>query len=343
MRPISEAEARYGLEYAREQGISVSAASVALGYGKNTIRDASYRYGLDLLLDLDRPRPPEVAASIPSEIADLQTPPFAVPVSPGVARDENGIRKGVILGDSHSLYLDERAEAVALQIIADFKPDVVVHNGDAVDCYTLSDFDKDPRRRDSLRGELLSTRAHLQRIASAAPQAERYLLEGNHEDRLRRVIWRSMGGIREVMSLDEVADVLNWPRLLHLDEIGFQWLDRQQQIRATIFPKFLNKHGTLVRKWSAYTARGEHEQYGVSGASGHTHRLGLYMQKDRNGNHMWWESGCLCKLDPDYVVEPNWQQGLLVAEFDLETGAPHISPVYIHNGMTIWRGRRYIA
>ena len=283
---------------------------------------------------------------VPERKIEIVERPFAVPLAGPVVVEEGPdlIQRGIILGDSHAQFIDERAEAIALQIIEDFQPHTVVHNGDATDCYLLSKFDQDPDRLESLDDELEATRAHLWRIANAAPDAKRYLLEGNHEDRLRRAMWSSHTHQRAIFQLRDVQEALTWPSLLHLDEIGFEWVDRKVQHKTKIFPKFLNKHGTIIRKWSAYTARGEHEQYGISGASGHTHRLGMYMQKDHNGNHMWWESGCLCKLNPDYVPgEPNWQQGFLTCDFDLETGAPHISAVYIHNGGTVWRGRRYRA
>lgn len=44
-----------------------------------------------------------------------------------------------------------------------------------------------------------------------------------------------------------------------------------------------------------------------------THRLGAYYRSDETGEKCWFENGCLCRLDPDYVMgRPNWQQGFSV-------------------------------
>ena len=67
----------------------------------------------------------------------------------------------------------------------------------------------------------------------------------------------------------------------------------------------------------------------------------MFFHRDRNGNHVWVETGCLCTLDPDWMPEPDWQQGFIVASFDTETGAFSIEPVYIHKGSAMWRDKFY--
>jgi hypothetical protein len=77
--------------------------------------------------------------------------------------------------------------------------------------------------------------------------------------------------------------------------------------------KFMWKHGDFVRNKSAVSAMAELERNGSSGASGHTHRLGMHYSTTRTGVAVWAESGCLCGLDPPYAKKGqkmNWQQGL---------------------------------
>ena len=73
---------------------------------------------------------------------------------------------------------------------------------------------------------------------------------------------------------------------------------------------FLITHGDLIRAHSSYTAKGMSDKYGGSGIHGHTHRLGSYYRKNYFGIYGWWENGCLCDLNPDWITNPNWQQGL---------------------------------
>lgn len=269
--------------------------------------------------------------------------PFAV-TCPRIPVPEDGdIIRAIIYGDTHGQYIDPAAEAVLLSVMAVCDPDIVVHVGDAVDCYTLSAFDKDPRRRESLQDEIDAARLHLARVRPAAPRASFFLLEGNHEDRMRRTIWRAEGAAREVFKLRDVQDAVQWPTLLQLDDLGIEFVPLFKQPLRDVFPKFLVKHGEVVRKWSGSSAKGEWERYGKSGASGHVHRLGVFMHRDWNGNHAWVETGCLCSLDPDYMRDPDWQQGFVVASFERTTGAFQLEPVYIHNGRAIWRGKVYAA
>ena len=176
-------------------------------------------------------------------------------------------------------------------------------------------------------------------IRAEHPKAACYLLEGNHEERLRRLVWRMNERQLEVVKLRAFQDGITWPNLLGLGADGWMFLPTKGQAKTKILPKLIIKHGTLVRKWSGMTARGEWERYGKSGLSGHTHRLGLFYTNDFNGSHVWAETGCTCRLDPEYMEDPNWQQGCVVVTYVGERFA--LEPVYIQNGVAVWRGKEY--
>ena len=250
---------------------------------------------------------------------------------------------GLIYGDTHGQFIDPEAEAVLLSIMRRFQPANVVHVGDAVDCYSVSSFDKDPMRKETLQDEIDAAHEHLAKARKATPDAAWYLLEGNHEDRLRRALWGTYGSMREIVKLREFQKAVTWPTLLQTDALGIKWIPSTEQPTRSIFPKFIVKHGDIVKKWSASTAQGEYLRYGKSGASGHVHRLGLFFHRDWNGNHVWAETGCLCYLNPGYARDPDWQQGFLVATFEKRTGAFQLEPVYIHKGRAVWRGEEYQA
>lgn len=281
-----------------------------------------------------------------STFADLEAGPLDVPVRPFpfTRRQPANARKGkflsaVLYGDSQVPYHDPRALDIVLRVIADVNPNVVVHMGDLVDCYTISDFSKNPKRVLTLQDEIDEAREWLALQVHTAPDAEHYLLEGNHEDRLRRLLWKLPDVTRQLMSLRAVEHVTTWPVLFDLESLGIKWVPTHLQSRTPILPKMILKHGTIVRKWSGWTAKGEWERYGKSGASGHTHRKGVFYHRDHNGNHFWIETGCTCSLDQDYAVDPDWQQGCVVLHIHQETGAYHIEDVYIHEGTAVWRDR----
>lgn len=273
-------------------------------------------------------------------ILDRAVRPLAIPPLPAVREidPEQPTLTAVLFGDTHVPYHDPRALAIVLMVIAELRPDMVIHMGDLLDCYTLSTYDKNPDKLDSLQEEIDLARQLLGQVRVASPTSRLVLLEGNHEDRLRRVLWRMPAEAQALARLTAMQRLMTWPTLLGLDELQVEFVPWQQQSSTMLLPKFILKHGDKVRSQSAYTARAEHERYGRSGASGHTHRLGMYWQSDHNGNHVWLETGCTCSLRPEYTPDPNWQQGCVVLTVDRVTGALQAEPVYIHNGRAVWRG-----
>lgn len=265
----------------------------------------------------------------------VHVPPSVTPAS------SNGMLTAVLYGDSHFPFQDDRALQVVAQVIRVAQPDVIVHMGDAADTYHLSRFDKNPKRIHGLQAEIDAVRAHLAAFRLLAPKARYVLLEGNHEDRLRRALWNMPPQAEALMKLDAVTNNLTWPKLLGLDELGVEFIPYGEQSKRQILPRFMVKHGTVVRKLSGYTARAELDKYNKSGASGHTHRLGAFFHRDWNGNHVWVETGCTCKLDPEYAVDVDWQQGCVVVTFEEQTGAFQVEVVYIHEGSAVFRGNFY--
>jgi hypothetical protein len=130
---------------------------------------------------------------------------------------------------------------------------------------------------------------------------------------------------------------------LGLADIGWHWVPTHLQSRTSILPKLITKHGTLVRKWSSWTAKGEWEKYGKGGLSGHTHRLGKFYHRDHNGAHLWVETGCTCKLDPEYTLDPDWQNGCVVVTHTQNGERYAVEDVYIQDGVGIYSGKEIRA
>ena len=311
--------------------------------GRRRNSTATVAAAADRILEIAGPQPPSTFQEAIDSVRFANPAPFQVSFPTIQPPLDTEIITGVIYGDTHGQYIDEAAEGVLLSVLKDFQPDVVVHIGDAVDCYTISRFSKDPTRKETLQDEIDHARRHLARVRLATPNAAMYLFEGNHEERLHRAFCASQDAMREVVQLRAFQDAITWPNLLQLDGLGVNWVPLQDQPAMGIFTKFILKHGDVVRKWSGWSAAGEWAKYGKSGASGHVHRLGLFFHRDWNGNHVWAETGCLCDLNPDYTPDPDWQNGFLVVTFERATGAFQVEPVYIHRGSAVWRGQVFKA
>ena len=255
------------------------------------------------------------------------------------------ISTAIIVSDSHAGFEDRQAHSIATQIIKDVQPTHLIHLGDLLDCYSISRFQKDPTRLDSLQAELNVARNILATFGKAAPNAAKYLLQGNHESRTRKVINGLTNEARELARLDDFQSALQMQSLLKLPALGWKWIPEEKQPIANIIPGILLKHGNVVRRYSGYSAKGEFDALHSSGMSGHTHRGGIYWHTDYNGTHCWIETGCLCKLDAEYISGiANWQQMVTVISWSQDKAYPmQIEQIRIDNGKALYRGKQYVA
>lgn len=162
----------------------------------------------------------------------------------------------------------------------------------------------------------------------AAPKSAIYLLKGNHENRRQNFLWTAAPELAGLTSLE-------LPKLLELDKFKIQWIEEG----AMLHNGLLVKHGNIVRQHACYSARAELERNGISGISGHTHRLGQIFKTDFGGNYTWVEAGCLCKTtDVEYAEgqKLNWQQGIAVGFFKKDSGRFSVSPLPIVHGKLLF-------
>lgn len=289
-------------------------------------------------------------ATKPSQIAEVLTlppRPFEVPhPAPAAACTFEGMKplKALVFGDSHIRFHDERALAIVEALIIREKPDKIVHVGDLIDAGMISQkFAIDPSRLETLQDDIDLARIKLAQWAALAPNAERWLLEGNHEQRLTRLIWNLEGAARELPRLRIFQKNMSWPVLLGLDEIGWKWVDYDDQPRDDILPRLLVKHGDVVRKFGGWSAKGEWEKSGRSGVSGHTHRANVWRHKDYNGQATWTESGCTCRYDTPGARNPDWQQAVTIYEWSADRSLMDVRQVLIRDGRAMWNGMELTA
>jgi len=322
-----------------QQGLSDSEIGRRVGLSKDAIFRARKKYGLSgpvmQVHSHDEPWAENCEVTIPPR-------PFAVPIpAPATVRPIRDVRRAVILPDTHIPYHDEGAMAVAEAVIRMVDPHVLVHLGDLLDAGRLSTkFPTDPNRMDTLQGDIETARTKLHQWAQLAPRARRVLLEGNHEERLTRLIWGLEGANRELAKLTAFRDAMTWPHLLGLSQIGWEWVGYRDQPRDDILPHLLVKHGNFVSGEAGASAQRELKATGRSGISGHTHRAAVYRRRDWHGQATWIEAGCLCDLTrtPGVSNTPNWQQAVTVIEWSDDGALMHVEQIIIRDGRAVFRG-----
>lgn len=256
-------------------------------------------------------------------------------------RPKGGVFQSVHYSDIHYPYQDDRALNILFQVLDDVKPQIVVDHGDTLDAEQLSRFPKDPTRRTSLRAEIEMAARHFATVTDLTPDAEHIWCEGNHEERLKRVIWslaenRQAG---EILTLPQVQRVLEWPLLLGLEGLG--WDVIYYPGHRVLFDKLIVCHGEKARAQSGASEKAELMHYSKSGLSGHTHRQGSFYKRSYDQTWGWWGLGCLCTIRDDYVSFPNWMQGFAVVSWSPDRQNFAVEPVSIFDGVAYFRGRRY--
>ena len=244
--------------------------------------------------------------------------------------------KNMIVSDIHVPYQDDNAVSIAQAYAKDYKPDVLVINGDLVDFYTLSTFDKNPDRKVSVQQELDMGYQVLKDFRKAVPaHCKIYMTEGNHEQRLQRYLWRNpeLEGLRD----------LKLQKLLRLKELGIQFIGvsgdywkkdtGHLKLGDTIVMHGDNRlNGASTSRYSGYSAKNTMlgVQQGV--IIGHVHRLAQVYHSTPYGTLVGIEGGSLCQ----HTGNANWQQGFVT--FETEDGKNinyklhHINNGKLHEG-----------
>jgi predicted phosphodiesterase len=212
--------------------------------------------------------------------------------------------------------------------LKDYDPDLVILNGDIRDAYALSTFDKSPSRRFGEKEEKRLTQNALRTIKANAPRARLIFVNGNHEERLEKTYAQLCQKDTRAFEIFDAQgfNELNTRSMLDLPGLGWEWQPYRGWVNVL---GFIVTHGDLVASESAQTAAKMQKKWHSSGTSGHTHRLGAYFHTDSTGKaHAWYESGCMCRLDLEYVTNPDWQQGFLIGQVSDNTLHTQLVPVF---------------
>ena len=98
------------------------------------------------------------------------------------------MNKFVVIGDCHIPYHDKDAIKAFKRFIKKEKPNTIIMNGDIIDMYDVSTFDKDPERINSLQGELDEAIGFFKDIRKMLPDAKLVFIKGNHCARLEKYL-----------------------------------------------------------------------------------------------------------------------------------------------------------
>ena len=219
-----------------------------------------------------------------------------------MATKETWPKVGLIWPDVHVPVEDKAAIRGALRYGKDLQPDVWGQLGDfmSLDCISdkrsLREVEGKRLGKDFLAGNLL-----LDQVQEAMPKAEKFIIQGNHDERMERYV-------DEHPELEGLLEVEN---ALHLEDRGIEWVPFWTKGKIKTIGKANFIHGLYTNK---YHAEKHVTHYGVNVFYGHVHGRQSYTLIRFGDNHaIVGESlGCLCRLDQGYMHgrPSNWQHAI---------------------------------
>lgn len=222
----------------------------------------------------------------------------------------------------HFPYQDNKAIESFLWMVQQLQPHRVVLNGDINDFFQLSRFNTGLERIDDLQNEIDQANYFRTLVRQKAPNAVLDEVDGNHDSRIKTYVEKNARALKSLRDIKPEA-------LFRYGKLEINW---HPGAGFLLRPEFVVKHGSIVRAEAGASAKAEFMLAGVSGISGHTHRLATY-RKAGYVPRQWTEQGCLCRTDPDYVTgAPNWFQGCAVGEFSTKSSSFVVHEVPLVDG-----------
>ena len=244
------------------------------------------------------------------------------------------IRVTVISNDYQLPFVDWSVYATFKHFLADIKPDFHFINGDFLDLYPVSKYDKDPEMLDLARTEIETANTVLDELYAASPSTITKFVYGNHCERLTKrmmqdtELWRYL--LPEQKRPDDIiADLLSL---------------KDRSIDYVPYRSHFNHYGFIVTHGQAtglHPAKRELERYGKSGCSGHVNRQTYYETKNQHGYSAWWTLGGLTSHKLDFMPINNWTHGIGVLYQVVGSDRFSFYPIEIVGAKFIFDGKLY--
>lgn len=232
-----------------------------------------------------------------------------------------------VLNDIHIPFEDASLLNAVLKALSDIKPEVIILNGDIMDCFAISRFQKSLEADEgSFAAELREGRKFLAKLRGENPNADIIYVEGNHEFRLQKLMDEL--GMKERSKYDWLPSLVSMSKLLKLDEYNIYYVSGNGEAWVEYGNTIIGHFNRANKRAGATGNNLLLDKTGQNTVQGHIHRAAV-VHKTLGKNHHWWavENPCITKTqDAGYVNMPDWQQGFLILKRDTKTDAvfPHL-------------------
>ena len=216
----------------------------------------------------------------------------------------SGYKRVGILSDIHLPYHCIPSLTAAIDFLKAENVDAVLLNGDTLDFYQLSRFNKDPKKRDFAYE--LNQFKELIEILKRELKCKIFFKVGNHELRYEHFLMQKaheLVGVSEftfeniIKARAEGIDIIASNQYMKLN--GLNGIHGHEYIGGIAAPVNI--------------ARGLYLRGKVSAFQGHNHSTSEHTETDMNGKiTTTWSIGCLSELHPSYMPLNKWNNGCAV-------------------------------
>jgi len=240
--------------------------------------------------------------------------------------DATGMGKVVgVISDIHLPLHDRPALMGAASYLKERDIDMLILNGDILDCSNLTRHSQRKAMRYTWSQELEVARAFFSSLRVLFPKIPILYLEGNHENWVKQYLVRQAPQLSGDYELEKV---------LGLDQYDIQWLPEDRVVK---YGKLYILHGHQFRiGGSMNVAEKVIRKAGVNVMCGHWHQQSYYEKKNLIDEiHACWINGALCDLHPDYMPYNNHGHGLAIVELLDGDGTFNVTQRKVINGRVI--------
>ena len=212
-------------------------------------------------------------------------------------------KKILVISDLHAPYHHKEALKIALMRGKEIEVDTILINGDFVDFYSVSFWQKDPRKR-NFKKELDIVYDILDLMRDQFPDAEIIYKVGNHEERYERYM---------KVKAPELLDVEDFElaKILHADKYSLKIVSDKRIVKVGKYLNIIHGH-EFGRSFASPVnpARGLFLKGHEIALGAHYHQTSQHTAKSMTGEIIaCWSLGCLCDLRPEYLPINNWNFG----------------------------------
>jgi hypothetical protein len=248
------------------------------------------------------------------------------------------IERGLVFTDLHGMYQDKTMVKLITAVAQDFKPHIIVDNGDTCDYGAYSKHDKSEKVEEKVDEDHVMANIAYDSIFGAAPKARKIKVEGNHDFR-QKLYW-----LKYPDQYDRNTEQTN---ALNLKKRGF----KEEDIIKYKMPNNPNEVPNYIKIGKLYfthgvrtgeTAVAKHlGDFHANFVMGHIHKTAIAMSTNIEGKPIQgYAVGCSCQLRFNYAKTLHVNHGLGIW-YMLPDGTFIFNNVTVINYKTVIEGQLY--